>query len=833
MLTLKNTYSYFLGAFIMTSSGISAASQQKAVLKPIQFNEVQLEDNFFKPRIDIQKKVLLPFALEKTIPAVENLRKTAAYLKGDKESLPFAHRFIASDLYKVMEGASYLLMLEPDPELEARMDEIISYIGGAQEPSGYLYESHTTGVWKKHEQWGAAGMGDRPYSWVIHSHELYNMGHMYEGAVAYYLATGKKQWLDIAEKNAKHINHVFFEGDPDFNDGKPVNQAPGHQEIELALIKLYRTTQNPLYLEMARKFIDIRGVTFIPSGTDGCMAPSYAQQHLPVRQQTTAVGHAVRAGYMYAAMAELASLTADKTLIPALDSIWHDIVDRKMHITGGLGAVHGIEGFGGEYDLPNKQAYNETCAAVANVLFNHRMFLLHQEARYLDVAEIALYNNVLACVNLEGDRFFYVNPLEADGKSPFNVGTNGRGEWFYAACCPTNMARLIPQIQGLTYAYDSDQIYCGFYMGCDTRIPLKKQQVSIQQRTDYPFDEQIRFTITPEKNNQSFTFNLRIPEWTGKHFVPGELYSFINEPTQKPVVRVNGKIWEKEAKNGFVSINRKWKKGDRVELFLPMPVQFSKALPQVKADIDRIAVSRGPLLYCAEAADNKTSVLKTTLSEKSASGAVVSRFESGKMKGIPRIELDGTYHPTPDTLEAVRIRLIPYYSWCNRGSGEMECWFPESASSIDFGTPIDSKFKAIKSSHCFASDCDEAMVDGIIPKNSADENIRRWTSYPQTGREQRIELILKKPIDLQSFSVYWFDDAKGVRLPTSWYLEYRDGEEWKPFPLYATDAYSTYKDRFNMIHPASNIHTDQFRMIIHPQSEYAVGILEVVLEENK
>lgn len=351
---------------------------------------------------------------------MDNLRKTGNYLNGVKDELPFPHRFVASDLYKVMEGAAYLLTLEKDLALEHTMDSIIDLIGNAQEEDGYLYEAHTTGVSASHEHWGGAGMGDKPYSWVVHSHELYNMGHMYEGAVAYYLATGKDKWLKIAEKNARHINHVFFEGDPKHNNGNPVNQAPGHQEIELALVKLYRTTGDSLYLKMAQKFIDIRGVTYQPEG-EGVMAPSYAQQHLPVREQTKAVGHAVRATYLYAGMADVLAQTGDKSLQPALDSIWNNIVDMRMHITGGLGAIHGIEGFGPEYVLPNKDAYNETCAAVGNVMFNYRMFLTKKDARYVDVAEVALYNNVLAGVNLDGNKFFYVNPLEADARNAFNT----------------------------------------------------------------------------------------------------------------------------------------------------------------------------------------------------------------------------------------------------------------------------------------------------------------------------------------------------------------------------------------------------------------------------
>jgi len=346
---------------------------------PVPFNAVELRDAFWLPRLHTQKERTLPFALEKTEDAVENLRRCGEYRKGNRDELPFPHRFVSSDLYKVMEGAAYLLMLDRDPELEAQIDRIIEIIAKAQEDDGYLYVAHQCHIAFPSE------MGETPYSWVVHSHEVYNMGHMYEGAVAYYQATDKRAWLDVAERSAQHINRVFFEGDPNYNDGKPVNQAPGHQEVELALCKLHRATGKPLYLEMARRFLDIRGVTYRPDG-EGTLAPEYAQQHRPVAEQESAVGHAVRAAYMYAGMAEVGAMTGDNCYDVALDRIWRNMVDTRMHITGGLGAVRGIEGFGPEFDLPNQDVYLETCAAIANVFFNYRMFLLHRDAAYFDVA---------------------------------------------------------------------------------------------------------------------------------------------------------------------------------------------------------------------------------------------------------------------------------------------------------------------------------------------------------------------------------------------------------------------------------------------------------------
>ena len=645
------------------------------LLAPVPFNKVKLEDQFWKPRLATQAKTLVPFALEKTQPAVENLRKTAAFLKGNKEELPFPHRYVASDLYKVMEGAAYLLMDNRNPGLEKQMDDIIDIIAAAQQEDGYLYEAHITGVSKDHDHFGGGGMGDKPYSWVVHSHELYNMGHMYEAAIAYYQATGKDKWLKVAEKNAQHINKVFFEGDPNYNGGKPVNQAPGHQELELALTKLYQVTGNELYLNMAKKFLDIRGKTYVPEG-EGVMAPTYAQQHKPVAEQEEAVGHAVRAAYMYSGMADVGALTGTDEYNHALNSIWHNIVDTRMHITGGLGAVHGIEGFGPEYELPNKEAYNETCAAVGNVFFNFRMFLLTQDAQFMDVAEVALFNNALAGVNMEGNKFFYVNPLEADGTTPFNHGNPGRSPWFNTACCPSNLARLIPQVSGMMYAHTDDAIFATFYGSNSTTIELKEGKVNIKQEANYPFDGQIAITLHPEKS-QSLQLKLRIPTWAGtRQFVPGALYDYAEATETSWKVKVNGKTIEPEMEKGFATLNRTWQPGDRVELTLPMPVRFNTAIAQVAADQNRIAVTRGPLVYCAEGIDNGEAVQYFYL-DQLPDPASVQTYVTGEgiLKNILTIEIPLQKVTTQGTEES-KLLMVPYYAWNNREDGTMIVWLP-------------------------------------------------------------------------------------------------------------------------------------------------------------
>ena len=651
---------------LLSCSTVTDVAPYTGSITQVPFDQVSLQDDFWLPRLNTQKRTLVPFSLDKTAYAVENLRRVGAYLRGEKVTKPLeGPYYVASDLFKVMEGAAYLLTLEKDDALERQMDEIIDVIAAAQAPDGYLYEHH---IMPPHLRNPRNRAGEKPYTYVDHSHELYNMGHMYEGAVAYYRATGKRKWLDVAEKNARHINRVFFEGDPAYNDGKPVMRAPGHEEIELALVKLHQATGEQLYLEMAQKFLDIRGVTYSPQG-EGVQTSDYAQQHQPVRDQREAVGHSVRAMYLYSGMADVVAFAGDETMQPALDAIWHDIVDRKMHITGGLGAVAGLEKFGPAYVLPNVETYDETCAAVGNVFFNYRMFLMSGDAKYLDVAEVALYNNVLAGVNLAGNRFFYVNPLETDGERKFNHGTAGRAEWFSTACCPSNLARLIPQVSGMIYSHAEDNIYCGFYIGSETSIPMAGGNVTLKQQTAYPFDGNISIEVAPQADGEEFTLWLRVPTWSGEKFVPGELYNYADENDAKVVARVNGRKVRSEVVNGFIPVRREWKAGDRVELEIPMPVRYSVADERVEADRGRTCITRGPLVFCAEEPDNKEQVSSYVVDKIGQQGEVAP-FTDGNMKGIPTITIDASNSP---------LKLIPYYSWNNRGDGTaMNVWFKTS-----------------------------------------------------------------------------------------------------------------------------------------------------------
>jgi len=819
--------------------GVSGAAEKHDYpLSPMSFEKVTLQDNFWLPRLKLQAESTVPHALRQTEPAVENLRRCGNFLLDRGGELPFTHRFISSDLYKVMEGAAYLLMIKPDPALENQIDEIIDAIADAQKDDGYLYVSHICGVANPRV------MGETPYSWVVHSHELYNLGHMYEGAIAYYKATGKDKWLKVAEKSAKHFNKVFFEGDPRYNDGKPVMQAPGHQELELALCKLYRVTGKRLYLDMAKRFLDIRGVTYRPEG-EGVMSPSYAQQHKPVVEQTKAVGHAVRAGYLYAGMADLGALTGDMSYAQAADRIWHDIVDTKMHIIGGLGATHGIEGFGPAYDLPNRHTYNETCAAVANVFFNFRMYLLHKDAKYFDVAEVALLNNSLVGMGMAGDSFFYVNVLETDGVRKFNHGSGGRAEWFGCACCPSNLARLIPQVSGYMYSHTGDEIYLGLYGSSETEIPLADGKVAIKQVSNYPFDGKVVLKIDPSVD-QRFALKLRIPTWAREQFVPGKLYHYVDNLRPKWTLKVNGQALDKALTKGFATIDRTWKRGDTVELDISMPVRHNTAIDQVEANRDRIAITRGPLVYCAEQADNPASertsdradVVQRFFIPKPAdpSDILPEAITEGLLKGIVRVSMPAM-EVTGDSVKAATVKMIPYYAWNNRGEQSMIVWLPRNESlarkymvSNQLAT---ADYGKVQATHTHEGDTVAAVVDGKIPQTSADQELPRWTSLPFNNRGQNIIVAFDETRNAESIAVYWYENPESgkVKLPRGWWVDYRIGDgDWTRMKRHVDDSFGLERGKFNVVRPKDPLRCDAISIRILPQVGYCMGVHEIQVE---
>ena len=813
-----------------TASGDAADTAPDYPLKPVPYYQVEITSDFWRPRMETQRKTLVPWAFERTQSGVAHLQAAADHLAGHKVDDHRPHRFIDSDLYKVMEGAAYLLQLRRDPELEEKMDRIIEVIASAQEEDGYLYPSHTTGVGSEKNM-----MGNRKYSFVVHSHELYNMGHLYEAAVAYYETTGKDALLKVAEKNAQHIHRVFFEGDPRYNEGKPILQAPGHQEPELALVKLYRVTGKPLYLEMARRFLEIRGITYIPDG-EGVMAPTYAQQHQPVLQQTEALGHAVRATYLYSAMADIGALTGNQDYAIALDRIWANITDTRMHLTGGLGAVHGIEGFGPRYLLPNAHAFNETCAAVGNVFFNYRMFLLQKDAKYLDVAEIALLNNVLAAVNLEGNRFFYVNPLDADGKYPFNHGTAGRAPWFGTACCPSNLARLIPQVPGMIYAHDNEHLFITFYAESQTEVTLDGAEVALAQKTRYPNAGSVELTINP-KTKTTFSLHLRIPTWAqGQQFVPGDLYSYSDQATTTWSLAINGEPHDPGAlQNGFAVIKRSWSPGDRVTLDLPMPIRVNRSHPDVEANRDRLAFTRGPFVLCAEGIDNGGATQRFFLTPPPDTTTSIHSMKTTDHGSFIQATLRATALREDQHVESgTPLVLTPYYAWNNRGNGSMTVWFPTQPELAVFDPhqlPKESVFAHLAASHTAAEDTVNAVGDGHAGQWSSGNKASRWTSRGQAGEPQWVIGRFHGAKPIRSVGVFWMDRWQGdVRFPKAWSLEIEQNGEWQPFKLYTTDRYDTRANQYNVVHPAAPTEADAIRIQMTPREGTSVGIIEVRVE---
>jgi DUF1680 family protein len=546
---------------------------------------------------------------------------------------------------------------KPDPKLDAYVDSVIGIIKIGQEADGYLTTYKTIDTTYSPAKWCApAGRWHNEEC----SHELYNSGHMFEAAAAHYRATGKTNFLDIATKNADLLVRVFGEGK---NPG-----VPGHQIVETGLIKLYEVTGKEEYLKLARHFLDFRG-----DSTKRKLWGPYNQDHKPVIHQDEAVGHAVRAEYMYAGMTDVAVLFKDEAYKNAVDKIWDNIVSKKLYIIGGVGARHDGEAFGNNYELPNLTAYNETCAAIANVYWNYRMFLLHGDSKYIDVLERSLYNGVISGVGLDGKTFFYPNPLECDLHYKFNQGGSlDRQPWFDCSCCPTNICRFLPSVPGYIYAQAPGSLYVNLFVQSSSTIQLdKKLPVTISQETQYPWDGQVKITVSPEKAS-SFALRLRIPGWVQNQPVPGDLYSYISAEVSPYLVTVNGeKVLFKE-ENGYAVISREWKQGDEVNYSLPMNIHRVEANQQVVENAQKVAIERGPIVYCLEGKDNGPELMKLALADTAKLSAT---FAPETLSGVVTISGEATVTGNK-VVKSQKITAIPYFVWDNRGVNEMKVWLP-------------------------------------------------------------------------------------------------------------------------------------------------------------
>ena len=613
-------------------------------ITPVAFTGVTFDDRFWLPRLTTNREVTIPYDFRKCEETgrIDNFAKAAGLMAGPHEGIFFND----SDVFKVVEGTAYSLSLHPDSELDAYLDDLIAKIAGAQEDDGYLYTARTIDP----ETMDPEREGLTRWSNLRVNHELYNVGHLYEAAVAHHQATGKRTLLEVAIRNAELIDSVFGPG--------KIRDVPGHEEIEIGLAKLYRVTGERRYLALAKFFLDQRGQPDRGNLQANYDNPGYTQDHLPVTEQREAVGHAVRAGYLYSGMADVAALAGDRAYIDALDALWTNVVAKRMYLTGGIGARHHGEAFGDDYELPNAKAYAETCAAVANAMWNHRMFLLHGDAKYLDVLERTLYNGFLSGISLHGDTFFYANPLASDGEWPFNVRTGAvRYPWFECSCCPTNVVRLLPSLPGYAYAHRDGDLYVNLYVAGTAAVATAAGGVTLTQDTDYPWSGAVKLTVDPPADS-AFAIRLRIPGWARGEPVPSDLYRHLDASGAAPSLRVNGAPADLELDRGFAVVRRHWRPGDVVELDLPMPVRRVVSHTGVAGNRGRVAVERGPLVYCAEGADNGGTALELTLPD---AAVLTAEHDAGLLGGVTTIRGGG-------------ITLIPYYAWSHRGAGEMTVW---------------------------------------------------------------------------------------------------------------------------------------------------------------
>ncbi len=620
-------------------------------IHPVAFTDVNIDDHFWSPRLETNRKVTIPYCFQRCEETgrIDNFAIAGGLLEGDYKGA----RYNDSDVYKVIEGAAYSLSVHPDPELEKYLDDLIAKIAAAQEEDGYLSTPRTIIKTGLADRFNGMYGNDERWSRCDHGHELYCVGHMYEAAVAHFLATGKQTLLDVAIRNADLICSVFG---PD-----KIRNVPGHEEIEIGLVKLYRITGDEKYLDMAKFFIDERGHHNDREQHVYKDDGFHCQDHKPIIEQTEPVGHVVRALYLYSGVADIAAITGDTSYLKPLNNIWDNIVGKKLYLTGNMGVRDYHEGFGENYMLPNQKAYCETCAGIGNAFWNHRMFLLSGDSKYLDILERDLYNGILSGVSLEGNTFFYPNPLASDGKYK-------RSPWFTTACCPTNIARFMPSIPGYIYAQKGNELFVNLFIAGNASILLPDNLVNLQQETEYPWDGLVKLIVNPQKTDE-FAVNIRIPGWSQNQVVPSDLYTYMDNSEEKVTLSVNGESIEIEINNGFARIKREWKKGDLIKMNLPMSIRYISAHSNVTENAGKVALERGPVVFCAEGIDNGGKALQLTVPEKQN---LSIQYNPHLLNGVVVI-----------TDQHKDFMAIPYYAWAHRGTSEMAVWLNQESNLIN------------------------------------------------------------------------------------------------------------------------------------------------------
>jgi DUF1680 family protein len=784
-------------------------------IRPVPFTAVHLNDVFWAPRIETNRTVSIPSAFEQCelTGRVNLFERAATVLRGEAltDKRPPGYPFDETDLYKVIEGASYSLSVVPDPKLDAYVDGLIAKIAAAQEPDGYIYTTRTIDPGNPH-RWAG------PERWVFErddSHELYDLGHLFEAAVAHHLATGKRTLLNVAIKAADLLVATFGPGKRTI--------WPGHQITEMALVKLYRVTGREDYLALAKFLLDERGPGPLPDGERANpRGLNYNQAQLKVVEQSEPVGHAVRAVYMYSGMADVAAVTGDEKMRAAGKRIWDYLVTSKLYLTGGIGASGSGEAFGQPYELPNMTAYNETCASVGMDFWNHRLFLLEGDAKYIDVMERTLYNGLVSGVSLDGKTFFYPNPLESNGQ-------HARQEWFGVACCPGNITRFMPSVPGYVYATRDDSLYVNLYAAGTATVPLPGGVVKIAQATRYPWDGAISMTVTPQRV-RTFAVHMRIPGWARNEPVPSDLYRFLDASAPSPTLAVNGRPVAMTIEKGYVTIDRAWAPGDTIALNLPMPVRRIVSNDKVMADRDRVALQRGPIVYAAEWPDNPDGKVRNIVLPDS--NALTAEFRPDLLRGVEVVKGRAVGLAFKDDGTVARsdqpFMAIPYSTWANRGRGQMAVWLARTAAAAR-PTPLPTIATA---STIDASPLPNGrgknprnMIDGEEPASSSDSTAY-FDWWPVQGSQSEwIEMTFANASTVSESRIYWFDDTGrgGVRVPASWRLLYKSGGEWKP--VRTTDAFGVARNAWNRI-GFDPITTTALRIEVIMQPGFSAGVQE-------